>query len=100
MTNKTELGQTWYTLVLTNPRAALNWVLGIIIVILGYVIMNLYHARNDLYLKVIEVETASNKEKIDLINTYILRQQEMNDKYSKKIEDLYEKISEINKNIR
>lgn len=96
MINKTEVSQNWLTLVVNNPRAALNWVLGIFIVVLAYVVMNLYNARNDLYIKVIEIQTDSNKDKIDLINTYILKQQEMNDKYSKKIEDLYEKITEIN----
>lgn len=100
MTNKTEVSQSWLTLVVTNPRAALNWVLGFFIVILGYVVMNLYTTKNELYIKVVEIQAKSNEDKIELINTYILRQQEMNERYTKKIEDLYGKINEINKSIR
>lgn len=97
---KTEVSHSWLTLVVSNPRAALNWVLGVFIVVLGYVVINLYNTKNDLYLKVIEIQTISNKDKIDLINTYTLRQQEMNNNYSKKIEDLHEKINELNLKIK
>jgi hypothetical protein len=97
---ETEVVRSWFTLAVNNPRAAISVGAGIIIVILGYVIITLNGEKNTLNHNLLQQEVVCTKDKLDLINAYILRQQELNDRYTRKIEDLYEKINDINKHIR
>lgn len=90
----------WFTLAATNPRAAITVGAGIIVLTLSYVIINLYNSNTKLYYKAVEAEENCNKEKIEIINTYIISQNNLIERYNTEIKTLYQKVADINKNLK
>lgn len=98
---KGESGLKWWTsLAIKNPRGALLASCGIIIVVLAISVRTLYKDRNATYQEMLEARDLCSEQKLSIIYGAIKKQEEMNVRYTEKVEQLYDQLNEINKTLR
>ena len=83
-----------------NPRAALLAVCGAAILALAISVRTLYKDKDDAYRRMIEAKDLCSEQKLTIIYGAIKKQEELNDRYDKKIGELYDQLNDINKTLR
>lgn len=95
-----ESGKKLATFGDSKPRAALLGVLGVIIVVLSTSVITLYKDRNETYQQILNQKDICGEEKLEIIYGAIKKQEEMNERYNRKVAELYDDLNAINKTLR
>lgn len=94
----------WNNLMIKNPRAAIAAGLSIILVVMTGVIKALYTQKDKemkyLYGQIILAKDTCSEEKAEILSSANKRQQELNDRYMLKVEELYREIKSVNLELR
>lgn len=90
----------WVSLVVKNPRAAIAIGCTIIIIAEFWIARTLYKDRNETYQALIEYKDACSQEKLNIIYGAIQKQEAFNAKYEEKIDILYDRLNDINRELK